>query len=185
MGVSRRNRSHHKVETLSCRQKVDKMLADGHTYEEIQQAAKDAGESIGIASLSRYHNKYAQVAERLSKTREAMQVIIDSVRDRPDTDLAQVASQMMMQGLMDRVSMAAGDDFQDISLEKTGKLIADLQRADVARERLKMQFTKGVDAAIAVLKDQLKAELGQRPDLLDEMYRVVDQAADKAKAQVS
>lgn len=179
----RRNRSHHKVEKLNCRQTIDRMLADGHTYEEIQAAVREAGESIGLASLSRYHNKYAAAAEKIQKTREAMQVVIEAVRDRPDTDLAQVASQMMMQGLLDRVSMAAGDEFADLALDKVGKLIADLQRADVARERLKLAHNKGVEAAVAQIKAQLKLELANRPDLVDQLSAIADQAGEKAQVR--
>lgn len=180
-------RRHHKVEQLpgEIRRLVDQMLAGGHTYEEVVEAVRKAGQDIGKSSVGRYYSKYAQAAERLQKAREGMAAVIEAVNDRPDTDLAQAASSIMMQALLDRVAMAQTGEFDEMALDKVGKLIADLQRADVARERLKLAHTRGVEAAIAILKQQLRSELGQRPDLLDQLYRVADQAAEKAKAQVS
>lgn len=179
----RRHRTHHKVEVMSCRQLIDKMLTDGHTYEEIQAAVREAGETIGKASLSRYYNKYQLAAERVQRTREAMQVLVESVQEKPDTDLAQAANAIMMQALLDRVAMA-GDEFVDLPLDKVGRLIADLQRSGVGLEQFRLRYHKGLDSAMVQLKAQLQTELGAHRDLLDRLYGLVDQAADKVKAGV-
>lgn len=180
-------RRHHKVEQLppEIRQLVDQMLANGHTYEEVVEAVRRAGETIGKSSVGRYYSKYAAAAERLQKAREAMSAVIEAVQDRPDTDLAQAASSIMMQALLDRVALASSGEFEDMSLHQVGKLIADLQRADVARERLKLAHNRGVDAAVAVIKQQLRNELAGRPDLVEQLSSIVDQAGEQAKAQVS
>lgn len=179
-------RRHHKVEQLPAeiRQLVDQMLAKGHTYAEIVEAVRAAGESIGKSSVGRYYSKYAAAAERIQRAREAMASAIDLVRDRPDTDLGQFASAIMMQSLADRLTQATAEDFESIPMEKVGRIIADLQKADVARERLKLAHSKGVEAAIAIVKAQLRAEMGGRPDLLNQLYAIVDAAGEKAKAEV-
>lgn len=184
--MAKRNRSHHKVESLTCRQMIDRMLADGHTYEAIQQAVREAGESIGKASLSRYHNKYTAIAEKVTQTREAMQTLIDATRDRPNTDLAEAISDIAKQGLADRIASAimTGAEFEEMSVEKAIKALADLQRSDVARERLKLQFNKGVEAAVAVLDARVKELLGsQYPDLAIRMQQVIHEVELAAKAQ--
>lgn len=184
--ASNDRRRHHKVEQLppEIKQLVDQMLAKGHTYEEVVEAVRAAGESIGKSSVGRYYTKYAAAAERIQKAREAMASAIDLVRDRPDTDLGQFASAIMMQSLADRLAQATSEDFEEIPMEKVGRIIADLQKADVARERLKLAHNKGVDAALAIVKAQLRAEMGGRPELLDQLYAIVDDAGDKAKAEV-
>ncbi|MFZ5826515.1 MAG: phage protein Gp27 family protein [Bacillota bacterium] len=176
-----KRRRHHKVEKLSTRQLIDQMLGDGRTYEEIAEAVKEAGESIGKSSIARYYTKYASAAERIQKAREAMASAIDLVRDRPDTDLGQFASAIMMQSLADRLAQATSEDFEEIPMEKVGRIIADLQKADVARERLKLAHNKGVEAAVAQIKAQLRDELGNRPDLVEQLATIVDQAAQKAQ----
>jgi DNA-binding transcriptional MerR regulator len=177
-------RRHYKVEQLSCREMIDKMLQSGVPYEEIQAAVRAAGESIGKASLSRYYNQYQAAAEKIARTREAMQVLVESVQDRPDLDLGQAASNLMMQGLLDRIALAGSSEFQDLTLDKAGKLIANLQRADVARERLKLQYDKGVDAAVAAIEAKLKEALANRPELAEQLRDAVKEAAEQAKAEV-
>lgn len=186
MARSKSNRRrHHKVEQLppEIKQLVDQMLASGHTYAEVVEAVRAAGESIGKSSVGRYYTKYAAAAERVQRAREAMAAAIDLVRDRPDTDLGQFASAIMMQAIADRVADATSEEWQALPLDKAGKLIAELQRADVARERLKLAHNKGVEAAVARIKEQLKIELASRPDLVDQLSLIVDEAGEKAQVK--
>ncbi len=165
-----KNRRHYKIEKLSCREMVDQMLANGFTYEEIAAAVEEAGERVGKSSIARYHSSYEQIAERITQAREQMKVLIDAVREKPNTDLAEVANQIMMQGLLGRVARAqAENEFKNIPLDKAGKLVADLERSTVAREKLKFEFDRGVSAAVKKIIDQLSEELKDMPEVFHQI----------------
>lgn len=183
-GKRTQRRRHYKVEELSCRETVDRMLAAGHTYDEIVQAVREAGEEIGKSSVQRYHSSWEQVAEKLRKTREQVKVLVQAVRESPNTDLAEVANNLLLYGLTERIAQA-DNEWAELSLEKAGRLAANLERSMVARERLKLQFHQGVQVAIGIVKEQLRAALADRPDLAEQLAQVVDEAAGKAKAQVT
>lgn len=160
-----RNRRHYAVEKLQCRKTVDKMLSEGYTYEDIVDAVCDAGERIGKSSIQRYHASFEQVAERITKTREQIKVLIDAVRDQPGTDLAEAANQIMMQGLLTRIA-SAEDEFDGLPLEKAGRLVATLERSAVTREKFKLQFNQGVGAAVDRIMEELRMHLANTPEVL-------------------
>lgn len=164
-GGRKSNRRHYKVERLKCRELIDRMLADGYIYEDIMEAVAEAGERISKSSIQRYHASFEQVAERITKTREQMKVLIDAVRDQPGTDLAEAANQVMMQGLLTRIA-TAGDEFDALPLDKVGRLVASLERSAVAREKLKLQYDQGVSAAVGRIMDELRTVLADMPDIM-------------------
>ncbi|SDI49485.1 phage protein Gp27 family protein [Paenibacillus naphthalenovorans] len=174
-----KRRKHFKIEDLpkDIRAKVDEMLASQnprYTYEEIQFFLFEEGHPIGKSSIARYHNSFERITERITETREKLKVLVDAVRDQPGTDLAEVANQLMMQGLLQRVAQAE-DEFESISLEKAGRLIASLERSAVQREKLKYEFDKGVSQAVEKVKLQLHEELKNDPDLYHRLVAKVDQ----------
>lgn len=173
MARKKKNRCHYKAEQLECRQMIDKMLADGYIYDDIVAAVKDAGERISKSALQRYHNSFEQVAERITKTREQMKVLIDAVRDQPGTDLAEAANQVMMQGLLTRIA-TAGDEFDELGLEKAGRLVATLERSAVAREKLKLQYDRAITIARDQILGELKESLRGQPEILASLSSQVE-----------
>ena len=172
-GGRKENRKHYKVERLKCRELIDRMLADGYIYEDIMEAVAQAGERISKSSIQRYHASFEQVAERITKTREQMKVLIDAVRDQPGTDLAEAANQVMMQGLLTRIA-TAGDEFDALPLDKVGRLVASLERSGVAREKLKLQYDKAIQVAREQILEELRLTLMDQPDVLNRLVAQVE-----------
>lgn len=159
-------RRHYQVEKLACREMVDLMLAEGYSYNDIALAVIDKGERVSPASICRYHNSMSRVAERVLQVREKTKVLVDAFRNRPGTELAEVAEQVMLQGLLQKVAEADEEDFELMSLEKAGRLISALSRSGVNREKFKLQYNQGVGAAIDRITEELRAALADMPDVL-------------------
>jgi cobalamin biosynthesis Mg chelatase CobN len=166
--MPKQNRRHYKVEQLKCRGMVDKMLAAGYIYEDIAAAVTDAGESIGVSSLQRYNASFEFAAQKIRRVQEQTKVLVDALRESPGTEMAEVANQVMMAGLLERVA-AADDEFASLDLAQTGKLIASLERSGTGRERLKMQFEKLLKAAGEKIKEELRTALAGQPELLERL----------------
>lgn len=182
----RRKKVHFKAEQLTCKGMIDQMLAAGHTLDEIVQAVKEKGEEIGRSSLHRYASNFERTADKFRKAREQAKVLIDAVRESgPNTDMQEVANSILTQAFVERLADLDQEEVRALPLDKLGKVLADLEKSATGRERLKLQVDKSVNAALALLKDELKAELGQHVELLDQIYRIVDQVGEKVKAQVN
>ena len=176
------NRKHYKVERLKCRPMVEKMLAEGYIYEDIVQAVKDEGENISSSALQRYHTSYERIAERFTKVREQMTVLIDAVKNEPRTDMAEVASQIMMQGLFQRLA-TAGEEFDRLPLDKAGRLVAQLERTAIARENLKIRLGKAFDLAEKKLLAEVSKALVDYPELQIKLAEIIHASLEKAKEE--
>ena len=169
----KKNRRHYKVETLMNRELVDHMLTNGYTYDDIVDAVKQNGEKISRSAIQRYHASFEFAAEKIRRVREQAKVLIDELRENPGTEMAEVANQVMMHGLLERVATAS-DEFDKLSLEQAGKLIATLERSGVGRERLKLQYEKMLKTARNQIETELKRELSDQPDILTRITELVD-----------
>lgn len=159
-------RRHYLVEKLGCRDMVDRMLAEGYSYMDIAVAVSDKGERISTASICRYHNSMSRVAEKVIQAREKVKVLVDAFKNRPGTELAEAAEQVMLQGLLQKVAEADEEDFETMSLEKAGRLISALSRSGVNREKFKLQYNQGVGAAVDRIMGELRTALADMPEVL-------------------
>ena len=84
---------------------------------------------------------------------------------------------VLMDGLMQRVSTAE-DDFQEMPLDKAGRLIASLARNATYEKRVRADLKKKAELA-----DQMEAELmaaiKQHPELAGELHDVLARAREK------
>lgn len=176
------NRRHYKVERLRCRAMVDQMLAEGYIYEDIVEAVNDKKEKISSSALQRYHTSFERIAERYTKVREQMQVLIEAVKNEPRTDMAEVASQIMMQGLFQRLA-TAGEDFEKLPLDKAGRLVAQLERTAIARENLKIRLGKAFELAEQKLLSEVATALEEYPELKVKLADIIHASLEKAKEE--
>jgi len=171
--MTRGNRRHYKVEKLKSKKIIDKMLAEGYTYDDIAAAIEEKGEQISTSALQRYNASFEYAAEKIKRVQEQAKVLIDALHENPNTDMAEVANQVMMSGLLERVA-GADDEFEKLPLDKVGALIARLEHSAVGRERLKLTYDKMLTAASEKIKNQLKLELAELPELQMKLVEQVD-----------
>jgi Protein of unknown function (DUF3486). len=176
------NRRHYKVERLKCRKMIDQMLADGYIYDDIVQAVFDQKEFISASALQRYHMSFERIAERYKKAQDQMKVLVETIRENPNTDLADAASQIMLQGLFQRLA-TAGEEFDSMPLDKAGRLVTQLSRATIARESLNLRMGKAFDLAEKKLMEEIGAALGENPELKLRLAEIVRSSLEKAKEE--
>lgn len=134
-------RKHFKVDALKCKKMVRKMLADGAFYKDIVQAVREVGEEISAASLCRYSQNISKVTERIKKAKEQVKVLVEEIKERPNTDLAEVASQLLLDGVIQAIAEKE-DAFEKADVVKMGQMVAQLEKSAVFRERAKLIFKK-------------------------------------------
>ena len=122
---------------------LDVRLADtSNTYEELAAWLKAEGYEISKSAIGRYAIRTTQAAQRVAQTIQRTQAIAQAVEAHPDLDYTKAASMVLMDGLMQRVSTAE-DDFQEMPLDKAGRLIASLARnATYERKKLSLPSSR-------------------------------------------
>lgn len=158
MGKQRtRNRVTSKVDELpeELKLKVDVMLADtSNTYAYISEYLKAEGYKISKSSIGRYAMRTNTATQRLLEAQAQTEQLLRVVKDNPDADYTEAAIMMMMSGLVDKVATAE-EEFNEMPLDKAGRLIASLSRTKVYKDRVRQDMKRKADVALK----QAEAEL--------------------------
>ena len=158
MGKQRtRKRVTSKVDELpeELKLKVDVMLADtSNTYAYISEYLKGEGYKISKSSVGRYAMRTNTATQRLLEAQAQTEQLLRVVKDNPDADYTEAAIMMMMSGLVDKVATAE-EEFNELPLDKAGRLIASLSRTKVYKDRVRQDMKRKADVALR----QAEAEL--------------------------
>ena len=137
-----RTRVSSKIDELpeALRVKVDVMLADtSNTYEYISQYLKQEGYEISKSSVGRYAMRSNTATQRLLEAQVQTEQLIRVVKDNPDADYTEAAIMLTMNGLVNKVATAE-EEFQEMPLDKAGRLIASLSRTKVYKDRVRQDM---------------------------------------------
>lgn len=158
---------------------LDVKLSDTtNTYEELAAWLKSEGYAISRSAIGRYAIRTTQAAQRVAETIQRTQAIAQAVEAHPDLDYTKAASMVLMDGLMQRVSTAE-DDFQEMPLDKAGRLIASLSRNATYEKRVRADLKKKAELAFDQMESELMAAIKQHPELIGELHSVLLRAREK------
>lgn len=180
MGSEReRNRIRSSIDELPpvIRQVVDEMLADvRYKYEDIVTRLKELGFEISRSAIGRYALRSNKQAARLKAAREQTDALIHLVRDNQDIEASEIATAIMINGLTQRLATAE-EEYEDIPLDKAGRLLIQLQRTVVYKERMKKERRQVIEAVERNVKSRMRQAIQGDPDLLARLQELVSEAA--------
>ena len=176
--------------------RLDLKLTDtANTYEELSAWLKEEGYEISKSAIGRYAIRSTQAAQRVAETLQRTQVIAQAVEAHPDLDYTKAASMVLMDGLMQRVSTAE-DDFQEMPLDKAGRLIASgvvnilgiilliaaLARNATYEQRVRQEMKRKAELAFDQMETELLEKVKQYPDLAAQLRDVLAKARERVVA---
>ena len=162
--------------------RLDLKLTDtANTYEELSAWLKEEGYEISKSAIGRYAIRSTQAAQRVAETLQRTQVIAQAVATHPDLDYTKAASMVLMDGLMQRVSTAE-DDFQEMPLDKAGRLIASLARNATYEQRVRQEMKRKAELAFDQMETELLEKVKQYPDLAAQLRDVLAKARERVVA---
>lgn len=137
------------------RMKVDVMLADtSNTYEYISQFLKGEGYDISKSSVGRYATRTNNAMQRLLEAQAQTDRLIQVVKENPEADYAEAAILLTMNGLLNKVATAE-EEFNEMPLDKAGRLIASLSRTKVYKDRVKQDMRRKADIAFREMESEM------------------------------
>lgn len=174
--MTKARRKHHKITQLppEIMEEVNRLLVNGETYEGIAQWLRQKGHEVGKSSVGRYSKDFLSRLERLRVVRDQAKAIVEDDPDAPATQMAEAANNLAMQLVMEILMEADKGKLKEEKLSQVLKAAAQLQRSSVAIEKLKMEFNKGVSAAVARMKEELPKEIKDNPDLKGQIESLID-----------
>lgn len=164
MGEKRaKSRVTSKIDELpeGLRTKVDVMLADtSNTYEYISQFLKDEGYGISRSSVGRYATRTNRAMQRLLEAQAQADRLIQAVKENPEADYTEAAILITMNGLLNKVATAE-EEWDELPLDKAGRLIASLSRTKAYKDRVKQDMRKKADIAFREMEGEMLRAIKQ------------------------
>ncbi len=177
----RRTRVSSTVDRLpdEVRAELDLRLSDtANTYSELSDWLKSEGYEISRSAIGRYAIRTTTAAQRVAETIQRTQAIAKAVEEHPDLDYTKAASLVYADGLMRRLSTAE-DEFDEIPLDKAGRLLASFSRNETYEKRTRAELKKKAELAFDQLETELTAAIRQHPELSGELHSVLARAREK------
>ena len=180
MGAQReRNRIRSRVDELpdDIRVQLDRMLADvKYTYQDISDALGDLGYDISRSAVGRYAMRHNSAARRLKEASEQTTALLQFIRENQDVESTELASAIMIDGLTRRIA-TADEDFDTMPLDKAGRLLVQLQRSTIYKERWRKERLAAIDAVERNVQARMREAVQNDPALLEQLQRLVSAAA--------
>ena len=181
MAERRRTRFSSKITQLpeELKERLDEKLLDtANTYEDIAEWLKTEGYDISKSAVGRYAIRANQATQRVVETLEKTKAIAAAVEKNPNLDYTRASRMVFMDGLMQRVSTAE-EEFQEMPLDKAGRLIASLSRTETYEQRVRQDMKKKSELAFEQLEAELMAAIKQDPELTKELHSILSRAREK------
>ena len=161
------------------RMKVDGMLADtSNTYEYISQFLKGEGYDISKSSVGRYATRTNNAMQRLLEAQAQTDRLIQVVKENPEADYTEAAILLTMNGLLNKVATAE-EEFNEMPLDKAGRLIASLSRTKVYKDRVKQDMRRKADIAFREMESEMLKVIKQDEKSAAQLKEILAKAKER------
>ncbi len=165
------------------RTELDKLLADPtNTYQIIAERMAGMGYEIGKSSIHRYAKRTEAAGRRLQIAAEQTRVLINHLRDNQDVEASEVATAIIMDGLINRLA-SAEEEYDEMPLDKAGRLLVQLQRSSVYKNRYKQDRKRTIDTLEREILAQLRQQVQGDDALLARLSDMVSTIAREEAAK--
>ena len=164
------------------RMKVDVMLADtSNTYEYISQFLKGEGYDISKSSVGRYATRTNNAMQRLLEAQAQTDRLIQVVKENPEADYTEAISifqSKLASKPMNKVATAE-EEFNEMPLDKAGRLIASLSRTKVYKDRVKQDMRRKADIAFREMESEMLKVIKQDEKSAAQLKEILAKAKER------
>lgn len=139
---------------------------------EIESRLRDEGYDISRGSIHRTLKDNKKVAEDYRRAVAEAQVLIETVRDNPNTDVLETTTSLLAQKFLEFAKSMDAVDFDDPA--KFAESLSRIARSQAQLGKLRMDYQKGFEEAKNKVMNALADALKDKPGLLGELRLVVE-----------
>lgn len=157
----------------------DMLLNENMKYSDIQHwLESEQGMKISLSSISNYAVKIYKAAQRISDDLERTKFFVDYIGDKSELDARKATTAILQSGLLRKITTAK-EEFNEMPIEKAGRLLVELNRSETARERLELDYKKKATLAYEELEERLLKTVRRDPELTAKMRAILKEAQQK------
>ena len=147
-----------------------------YTYAEIAESMTEKGWPMSKSAVHRYARRTQAATERLRMAAEQTRVLIQSIKDGQDVEASEVGSALLLDGLINRLATAE-EEFEQLPLDKAGRLLVQLQRSGVYKNRWKDERKKIIEDLRESMMAELRGAIQEDDELLGKLSAIVESVA--------
>lgn len=159
--------------------RVDMLLADtSNTYQYIASVLKEEGYPISKSSIGRYAMRSNTAMQRLKEAQLQTERLVEAVKKNPDADYTEAGMRMLMDGLINRLATAE-DEFDQMPLDKAGRLLTSLSRTKAYKDRVKQDMQKKTELAFKEMEASILKVIRQDEDSKNALREILRKAKEQ------
>lgn len=141
------------------------LLNENMKYSDIQAWLENEQQmKISLSSISNYAVKTYKAAQRIADDLERTKYFVDFIENKSNLDAGKATTAILKSGLLQKIATAE-EEFNEMPVEKAGRLLVDLNRVEITRERLELDYKKKMELAFEYLEKDLLAKVRSYPEL--------------------
>ena len=157
----------------------DMLLNENMKYSDIQYWLEtEHNMKISLSSISNYAVKIYQAAQRISDDLERTKFFVDYIGDKSELDASKATTAILKSKIKKKIATAE-EEFNEMPVEKAGRLLVELNRSEIARERLELDYKKKTELAFEELETRMYKLIKGYPELREKLVEVLKEAKQK------
>lgn len=153
----------------------DMLLNENMKYSDIQHWLETKHDmKISLSSISNYAIKIYKAAQRIADDLERTKYFIDFIGNKSELDAGKATTAILKSGLLQKIATAE-EEFNEMPVEKAGRLLVELNRTEIARERLELDYKRKMQLALEAMQNELLEEVKKYPELREKLMSVLQE----------
>jgi len=167
---------------LHVKDQVDAMLADTRiTYWEIVDYLDGQGYAISKSAVGRYALRLDKSMQRLMEAQDQTRALVEMIKANPEADYTEGGMQIMA-GELTRKMAQAQEEWDEMDLDKAGRLMVALSRSKVYKDKVRQDMLHKIELAFAGMESELMAAIKSDATLAGQLKEVLIKAKDRMMA---
>ncbi|MCL2462030.1 MAG: DUF3486 family protein [Defluviitaleaceae bacterium] len=182
MPAYKKYRKHNKIYNLpkDIRATVDDMLLDTTVnYSQISEWLKKKGQDISRSAVGRYALDTNKLANRLVEAQQQVRELVRLTKDTDGENLTEAGIQFMTHKLTEKIAMA-DQEIDDMDITDAMRVMADISRTKAYKDKVYAALKSNYEKAYGIFRQQLEAELGKYPDIIERLEKIAEETIGKA-----
>ncbi len=160
-----------KVDIYGLVERVLSLYEDGKTIKEIEQILREEGYNISRESIRRRIKSAKEVAEIYKKSLDEAKILLETVKDNPNTDVIEVTNSLLAHKLFEFAKSVEELNFDDPKAFVLA--VRQLSEAQVRVAKLRLDYQKGFETAKQEIICAVSVELEKHPELKARLIEII------------
>lgn len=157
----------------------DMLLNENVKYSDIQHWLETEHEmKISLSSISNYAIKRYKAAQRISDDLERTKYFLDFIGNKSEIDASKATTAILKSGLLQKIATAE-EEFNEMPVEKAGRLLVELNKTEIARERLELDYKKKMQLAFEAFEQNIMNEVKKYPEIKEKFISAFKELKEK------